>query len=102
MVRVGWLLAGVALIAVTATSTLAEGASKSGVAKGETAPNALPLEGVETAPVFITRPTGEDMARFYPPVAQTIGLSGRVMLDCKVSALGAVDECKAGGESPAR
>lgn len=98
---IGWLLAGFASIAVSATSAWAEAALKTGVPKGETSPIALPLEGAETSPVFITRPTGEDMARFYPSVAQTIGLSGRVMLDCNVSALGALDECKASGESPA-
>ena len=101
MKRVGWLLAGFASLAVSASSVSAEAAAKTGGAKAETPPIDLPLEGAETSPRFITRPTGEDMARFYPAVAQTIGLSGRVMLDCRVSALGALDECKTSGESPA-
>jgi len=60
----------------------------------------LPIEGVVTNPDWISRPSGDDVARFYPILAMRVGLSGRAELHCAVSALGMMERCKVGEELP--
>jgi TonB family protein len=60
-----------------------------------------PLEGVITAPAWASRPSGDDVARFYPSLASTIRLPGRVEISCSVSTLGAVSNCAVIAEVPA-
>jgi TonB family protein len=45
-------------------------------------------------------PTGEDFARFYPKAALRDGRSARLILDCRVTESGRLDDCKA-TEEPA-
>ncbi len=60
----------------------------------------LPVEGVVTKPDWLRKPSGEDMANFYPPLAQMFSLSGRAMIDCTVTDQGALTDCSVGGETP--
>jgi TonB family protein len=61
----------------------------------------LPLEGVVTNPDWLQRPTGEEMANYYPPVAQMMGLEGRATITCEVLNSGSVGNCKVDQETPA-
>jgi TonB family protein len=60
----------------------------------------LPVEGVVTNPDWLRKPSGDDMANFYLPLAQMFWLSGRAMIDCTVTAQGALSDCSVGGETP--
>jgi TonB family protein len=55
---------------------------------------------VITNPDWVQIPNGEDMADAYPPVAQLIGLSGRAVMRCEVSAQGATVNCSIESETP--
>jgi periplasmic protein TonB len=44
----------------------------------------LPIEGAIANPDWIAKPSGEDVARFYPILARDIGVSGRARLSCRV------------------
>jgi TonB family protein len=61
---------------------------------------ALPVEGVITDPDWLQRPTGDEMANYYPPVAQLLGLGGHVTMECEVTAIGATINCHIDGEAP--
>ena len=54
------------------------------------------LEGV----VWLERPTGDDFARVYPPVAEQGMRNGDVILDCRVRQGGLLD-CAVASETPA-
>lgn len=56
---------------------------------------------VITNPAWSSMPDAEDMARYYPERAQRLGISGRVVLACRVTARGAVADCVATAEEPA-
>jgi len=60
----------------------------------------LPIEGVVTNPDWISKPSGEDVGRFYPPLPQLLGLAGRATMSCRVSELGILDGCSVSGEIP--
>jgi TonB family protein len=60
----------------------------------------LPIEGVVTNPAWIQTPNGEQFASLYPPVANSIGLSGRAVLHCAVSAEGTMQACSVISEVP--
>jgi len=47
------------------------------------------------------RPTGSDFARYYPKNAADRGVPGRAVLDCDVSAVGALEHCRVIEETPA-
>jgi len=64
---------------------------------------ANPPEPTVTRPVWIERPSGEDMARDYPKAAIQAGVYGaRVVVDCGVVAEGRLDNCLVRQETPAR
>jgi TonB family protein len=48
-----------------------------------------------TKPEWIRRPSGDDMARAYPFMAQQKGLGGRAVLVCTVTQQGTLSECSA-------
>jgi protein TonB len=48
---------------------------------------------VITSPNWSSRPSGEDMARYYPERAQRLERSGAVTLECQVTAKGSVAAC---------
>ncbi len=60
----------------------------------------LPVEGVITRPDWVQLPSGDDMARFYPNLAMTMGLAGHAMLTCKVTSLGMIEGCRVIEETP--
>jgi protein TonB len=69
---------------------------------------ALPPEPAKPAsapvianPNWSSRPSGEDMARFYPERAQRLEKTGSVLLQCQVTAKGSVAECQVLAEGPA-
>lgn len=62
---------------------------------------ALPMEGVITDPDWVSKPTGDDVSRFYPPIAQFMALGGRAEMSCSVSALGTLEGCRIVSEIPA-
>lgn len=60
----------------------------------------LPIEGAITDPDWIAKPSGQDFARFYPPLARNLGMPGRALISCVVSPLGILDRCKVVDEIP--
>ena len=52
-------------------------------------------------PTWSSRPSGDDMARYYPERAQRLGRNGSVLLECQVTAKGAVASCVVAAEDPA-
>jgi hypothetical protein len=48
-----------------------------------------------TAADWLRKPTGEDLARYYPSSARRVSLSGRTRLDCHVTADGKLAACAA-------
>ena len=56
---------------------------------------------VITAPDWLQRPAGEDMGRAYPVLAEELGLEGRAVLSCRVTDVGALDDCEVPEEQPA-
>lgn len=60
----------------------------------------LPIEGAVTQPSFITRPSADDMSRFYPEFARALKLPGRATLDCTISTLGIPEACSTSDETP--
>jgi protein TonB len=53
-----------------------------------------------TAPAWIRKPTGEDIARVYPPRAQGAGIQGRIVMKCAVTAEGRLADCMIVEETP--
>ena len=60
----------------------------------------MPIEGVVTNPDWESKPSGEDVERDYPQLATFIGLSGRAELQCAVSSLGMLGDCRVSDEAP--
>jgi len=56
---------------------------------------------VITNPDWISKPNGEDFARYYPRAAVAKGLSGRATISCKVNAQGLLVDCTVSNEEPA-
>ena len=51
-------------------------------------------------PTWLRKPTGDDLARFYPDRAMRLGMSGQAPLFCQVTASGAVTGCRITAETP--
>ena len=64
-------------------------------------PQNPPGPPVITRPNWLSRPTGEQMARYYPSRALEREVSGRAVLQCRVTASGQVADCRVAGETPA-
>lgn len=60
----------------------------------------LPVEGAITNPDWVQLPTGDQMARFYPPLANAMALNGLVRMACEVTKLGMVENCRIASETP--
>lgn len=65
------------------------------------APRAPAVPGLITRPNWISRPSGEQMARYYPRRALEREIEGRAVLQCAVAASGRVFGCSVAGETPA-
>jgi TonB family protein len=64
------------------------------------APTAPAMPAVVTQPDWIAKPTGADLARNYPKVAQLLDIEGYAVIKCDVDAYGALQACKAADEQP--
>jgi TonB family protein len=71
-----------------------EGASEAPPPPASTAPVAHSMAGVEIVnPDWLRRPSGEDMAQYYPERASRMGVSGHVTMKCAVNVNGTVSGC---------
>ena len=93
---IGLTLAAAALIAGPA----ARAGPLGGVATTPGARPSLPGEGVFTNPDWAERPSGEDVERFYPTLAQYLFLSGRASVACTVAVTGLLNNCVILAETP--
>lgn len=59
-----------------------------------------PRPSIITQPDWVRKPSGEDLARFYPDRAQRMGTSGRATILCQVTARGTVENCSVVSEDP--
>ena len=58
------------------------------------------VDHVVNNPSWLRRPSGEEMARYYPDSAIRRGLSGRATISCSVTAAGTVRDCQVVDETP--
>lgn len=54
-----------------------------------------------TNPDWAEKPSGEDMARYYPDHAARMGLGGKATIVCKINLEGRLTDCAVASESPA-
>ena len=52
-------------------------------------------------PDWLEKPSGDDMAAFYPPRAARRDISGKVTMVCQVKGDGRLSECRIASETPA-
>ena len=62
---------------------------------------APPRPSVIQRPDWARKPSGEDIARYYPDRAMRMNVEGRVTLSCSVTAKGTLDGCSVVSEDPA-
>lgn len=60
-----------------------------------------PADGVVTDPTWVQVPSGDELGRFYPPLARQIALNGQVRMQCLVTTLGMLETCTIVSETPA-
>ncbi len=60
-----------------------------------------PQQRVIARPTWLSRPSSDELAREYPVRAASLGKGGTAMLDCQVTATGAVQGCVVADETPA-
>ena len=63
-------------------------------------PPAPPRPSIITNPDWLRKPSGDDMARYYPDRAQRLERSGRATISCTVKANGTVTGCSIVSEDP--
>jgi len=59
-----------------------------------------PRPSVITQPDWLRKPTGEDVARYYPDRAQRMNVEGRATINCTVTAQGTLSACTISDEEP--
>jgi protein TonB len=59
-----------------------------------------PRPSVITSPDWLRKPSGEDIARYYPERAQRMNVGGRATLSCTVNARGTLENCSVISEEP--
>lgn len=64
------------------------------------APEPTPPTPVTIRPDWLRRPSGEDLARYYPEREARMGIEGKAVLNCSVTANGGVTACQVASESP--
>ena len=64
------------------------------------APVAPPRPSVISNPDWARKPSGEDIARYYPERAQRMNVEGRAMISCTVTAKGTLEGCSVVSEDP--
>jgi protein TonB len=60
-----------------------------------------PADPVIRSPNWLRRPSGEDLARYYPERAARMDAEGRTVMNCTVTAGGSVSGCRITSETPA-
>jgi TonB family protein len=63
---------------------------------------ANPAARIVGKPDWVAKPTGDQMAKFYPKAAADAGKEGMVVLDCRVRRDGGMRACKVKSEDPAQ
>ena len=91
---------GVALAAVLALAG-GRGVLAGAAAPEDDKPLSLPLEAEITNPDWRKMPTGDDLAREYPPLASMMNIEGKATITCTVEVEGRLDQCRVLSESPA-
>jgi TonB family protein len=61
----------------------------------------LPVESAITSPDWVSLPSAEQLAAYYPKLAEVLNLAGLATMSCEVTATGALAECKILKETPA-
>ena len=62
-----------------------------------------PPEPTVRMPIWVQRPGGEDMARYYPESAHEAGVTAaKVLIDCSITAEGRLETCLVRQEDPAQ
>jgi TonB family protein len=61
----------------------------------------LPLEGQITKADWRSQPSGDDMSKEYPKLAQLMDLAGNALIRCAVDAEGRLQDCSVVSERPA-
>jgi TonB family protein len=59
-----------------------------------------PRASVITSPDWLRKPTGADLAQFYPKAAADAHIEGRAILRCQVAATGELADCTTSNEEP--
>jgi protein TonB len=59
-----------------------------------------PRPSVITQPDWARRPTGEEVARYFPDRASRMGVNGRATISCSVTSRGALQNCSVVSEDP--
>ena len=84
------LVGGLALLGAGAVASLSACATK-------------PVEqAVVTRPIWTERPTGADMARYYPADAARAGAGGRAAISCGIAKDGRLKDCVVRNQVPAQ
>ncbi len=55
---------------------------------------------VVTRPDWLRKPSGEDLARYFPDRAQRMEVSGRATIQCTVTSKGTLENCSVTSETP--
>jgi protein TonB len=64
------------------------------------APPAPPAPPVITNPDWLQQPSAAEISRYYPDRAARLGVEGRALITCRVSAEGRLEACAVSHESP--
>ncbi len=59
-----------------------------------------PRPSVISNPDWLRKPSGDDIARYYPERASRMGVEGRAVLSCSVTAKGTLENCSVVSEDP--
>jgi protein TonB len=59
-----------------------------------------PPDPVIRAPNWLRRPGSKEFARYYPERGQRMGVEGKAVLNCQVTASGTVTACRVASETP--
>ena len=99
-----WVALGLSVSAAKAAET-----SPPAEPTASATPSAEPVEGsgaplrpsVVTTPEWIRRPSPDQIGSVYPERAMRMGVSGRAVMTCDVTALGAMEACRVVQETAA-
>lgn len=82
------------LLVISITGLLVGGADAQSLGATDPAPRLI------TNPIWLKRPTGNDLAAHYPEKAMDKELGGRATIECRVDAKGRLQSCRVLNERP--